>query len=85
MDTIPLRPKRTIYEKHLSCPTCKDEGLPARVLSVDAATNLATVRMEGGEREVALDLLDDVQVGDFILVHIGTAIARLNPADVIET
>ncbi len=81
---VPLRPKTVPHEPHFSCPTCKDEGLPARVLMIDAATNTATVKMENGESDVALDLLDDVRVNDFILVHIGTAIAKLNPADIVE-
>ncbi|MDQ3815334.1 MAG: HypC/HybG/HupF family hydrogenase formation chaperone [Armatimonadota bacterium] len=72
-------------EPHFDCPTCRDEGLPARVLVVDEAANLATVQMDGGEREVALDLLDGVRVGDYVLVHLAMAIAKLNPADVSET
>ncbi len=81
---IPLVPKRTPHEPHFSCPTCKDEGLPARVLEIDTAANLATVKLDEGERQVALDLVDDVGVGDFILVHLDTAIAKLNPQDVVE-
>lgn len=81
---IPLRPKSNIDEPHFSCPTCRDEGLPARVLTVDETTNIATVRMDEGESEVALDLLDDVRVGDFVLVHLATAIAKLDAADVVE-
>jgi len=83
-DFIPIRPKQPIHEPHFSCPTCKDEGLPGRVLAIDTASNIATVKMENGENEVALDLLDDVRVGEFLLVHIGTAIAKLNPEDVVE-
>ena len=70
-------------DAHFSCPTCRDEGLPARVLTIDDF-NLAMVKTEEGEREVALDLLDDVQIGDFVLVHGATAIAKLNADDVVE-
>jgi len=71
-------------ESHLNCPLCSDEGLPARVIAVDETSNLATVRLENSEREVALDLLDNVQSGDFVLVHLDMAIAKLNPADVMK-
>ena len=71
-------------ESHLNCPLCSDEGLPARVISVDETSNLATVHLDSGEREVALDLLDGVQTGDFVLVHLDMAIAKLNPADVVN-
>ncbi len=80
----PFHAKQDVDEPHFSCPMCRDEGLPARVLTVDEATNLAIVQLDGGQREVALDLLDDVRVGDFILVHLETAIAKLNPADVMH-
>ncbi len=81
---IPLRPTRTVVEPHMDCPVCKDEALPARVLTLDAEASLATVLTACGEREVALDLVDDVHAGDYLLVHLGTAIAKLNPEDVAE-
>ena len=68
---------------HFSCPACKDEGLPARIVALDTALNMARVQTNDGEREVALDLLDDAQVGDFVLVHLDTAIAKLKAEDII--
>jgi hydrogenase expression/formation protein HypC len=68
----------------LSCPTCKDEGVPVRVVSVDVASKVAVAWLNGEETELAIDLLDDVRVGDVILIHLDMAIAKLNPADVIE-
>ena len=84
MSPFAAREPRTPNEQRFSCPACKDEGSPARVLRIDAAAHSALVQMSGGEQEVALDLLDGVRVGDFILVHLDTAIARLNPEDVVE-
>lgn len=71
-------------EPHFDCPTCRDEGLPGRVLTIDAASNTALVRLETGDQEVALDLIDEVGVGAYVLVHLATAIAVLTPADVVE-
>ncbi len=79
---VPLHSQDS-HDFHFSCPACKDEGVPARVVAIDAH-NRAVAHMEGGEREVSLDLLDDVQVGDFVLVHLDTAIAKLKAEDVIE-
>ena len=79
---VPLRPADST-EPHLSCPACKDEGIPARIIAMDESTRMATVQMHNSESEVALDLLDDVQVGDFVLVHLDIAIAKLAAADVI--
>ncbi|MCA1554968.1 MAG: HypC/HybG/HupF family hydrogenase formation chaperone [Chloroflexi bacterium] len=44
---------------------------------------MAVTQLDGDEREVSLDLLDDVQVGDFVLVHLDTAIAKLNAEDIV--
>ena len=75
-------PKTRVDSFCQSCPLCSDEGLPGRVLTIE--NNTAIVKTASGEQEVALDLVDDVKVGDFVLVHLDTAIAKLNPADVVE-
>ena len=58
------------------CAVCADEGTPGHVLEVRLG-NMALVEMPGGTQEVAVDLIDDVKVGDQVLVHAGLAIARL--------
>lgn len=62
------------------CATCADEGIEGRVLSL-ADGDLAEVEMEGHVREVAVELLDRVAVGDRVLVHAGVAIAWLGAAN----
>ena len=84
MNAIPLRPKSAVPERHFSCPTCRDEGLPARVLWVNESEKRAVVRTELGEREILLDLVDGVTTGDHVLVHLDMAIAKLAPEDVME-
>ncbi|HEX8855816.1 MAG TPA: HypC/HybG/HupF family hydrogenase formation chaperone [Thermoleophilaceae bacterium] len=60
------------------CITCGDEGIPARVVEVDEAQELAVCAGEDGSRStVETALVGAVQVGDSLLVHAGTAIARL--------
>jgi hydrogenase expression/formation protein HypC len=39
----------------------------------------------GVELEVALDLVDDVSVGDYVIVHAGFAIKKLDEASAMET
>ena len=36
-------------------------------------------------REVGLALLPDVEVGDYVIVHAGYAIQRLDPEEALET
>jgi hydrogenase assembly chaperone HypC/HupF len=60
------------------CITCGDEALPLRVVKIDEARDLALCEAEGGEREsVEIALVSPVIPGDTLLVHAGTAIAKL--------
>jgi len=67
------------------CVTCSDEGVPMRVESFDAALGLACCVDGAGERrsEVMTALLPGVRAGDTLLVHAGTALARLTQGEVI--
>lgn len=58
------------------CAICADEGVPAQVLSLQPF-EMALVAMNGRQQEVALDLVDNVQIGDWLLIHVGVAIAKL--------
>jgi hydrogenase maturation factor len=65
------------------CITCADEGVEMRVVAVDDARGLALCAAPGGEREsVEIALVDAVAPGDALLVHAGTALARLDPTEV---
>lgn len=58
------------------CTTCADELRAVVVDAIHDVGQLATV-IDGGEtRQVALELLDDVRVGDVLLVHGGVALQR---------
>jgi hydrogenase expression/formation protein HypC len=50
-------------------------GLSAKVLSVDKGT--AVIDASGARREVSADLLSDLEVGDYVMVHAGVAIAKI--------
>jgi len=70
-----------------ACITCSDEAVPMTVLEVDRASALAVclgARRSSGERgervSVEVALLEPVAVGELLLVHAGTAIARASIA-----
>ena len=56
---------------------------PMRVLATDGSRG--RVDTLGVELEVALDLVEDVQPGDYVIVHAGYAIARVSAAEAQET
>jgi hydrogenase expression/formation protein HypC len=59
-------------------------GIPGKILSI-APTGLAEVDFSGVRREVSLMLCPEVEVGDYVLVHVGFAIQRLAPDEALET
>ena len=51
-------------------------GVPMQVKSID--DNLAVCEIDGVQREASLLMLDDVQIGDFVLIHAGFAIEKID-------
>jgi hydrogenase maturation factor len=64
------------------CITCADEGLAMRVVAVDEDRGLALCAApDGGRSSVEIALVGPVAPGDALLVHAGTALTRLDPAE----
>ena len=59
-------------------------GIPGKIVSI-AATGLAEVDFSGVRRAVSLLLCPEAQVGDYVLVHVGFAIQRLEPEEALAT
>jgi hydrogenase expression/formation protein HypC len=57
-------------------------GVPARVIRVDGSE--ALVAIGNVEYNVSLMLCDDILEGDFILMHAGFAISRIEPLEAEE-
>ena len=58
-------------------------AIPAKITKID--NSMATIDMEGTEREVSLLLLEDAQVGDYVIVHAGFAIHKIDEAEARES
>lgn len=58
-------------------------GVPMRLTSVEGREGKA--ELEGVSRRVALDLVPDARLGDFVIVHAGYAIQVLDEASARET
>ena len=57
-------------------------GLPAKVVNVKNGT--AIVDAFGARREVSAELLDELDPGDYVMVHAGIAIAKITSDDTAE-
>ena len=58
-------------------------AVPATVLSIDGQKG--TVELSGVRYQANLTLLEDVRVGDIVLLHAGFAIQKLDPEAAAET
>lgn len=54
-------------------------GLSAKIVSVKNGT--ALVDASGARREVSVELLNDLEPGDYVMVHAGIAIAKITSDD----
>lgn len=58
-------------------------GLPAKVVTLK--NGMAVVDASGAKREVSAELLDELEPGDYVMVHAGIAIAKITEEDESET
>ena len=59
-------------------------AVPARITEL-LPGGLAKTEVGGIVKEVNLSLVDDVAVGDFVIVHVGFALAKLEPEEAEAT
>ncbi len=59
-------------------------GIPAKVIQIEES-NIGKVEYLGTKIKTNLTLLEDVQVGDWVIVHAGFAISKLNEEEAKET
>lgn len=58
-------------------------AIPMKLIERDEIQG--TVEVDGVRREVSLILLDDARVGEYLLIHAGYAIGRVDEAEAMET
>ncbi len=58
-------------------------GVPGKIISIEG--DLAEVDFSGIRRKVSLLICPDVREGDYVLVHVGFAIQRLDEEEALET
>ncbi len=62
-------------------------AVPGRVLSIEERdqTPMAEVDFGGVRKDVCLQYIPDIEVGEYVMVHVGFAIQRMDEASAIET
>ena len=59
-------------------------AIPVRVNAI-LPGEMARVTLSGVSMEISIALIERVEVGDYVIVHVGYALARINPEEAERT
>lgn len=61
-------------------------SIPSKITKIDKENNIATVDTMGVSRNASLELIDqDVVIGDYVLIHIGFAMNKIDEKEALES
>jgi len=60
-------------------------AIPAQIVAIDDSTQAATVALGDVTKIVSLALIDDVAVGDYVLLHVGYALSKISAEEAERT
>jgi hydrogenase expression/formation protein HypC len=61
-------------------------SIPAEVVALNNdGSDMATVNVSGVKKQISLALVEDVAVGDFVIVHVGYALQKLDIGEAEKT
>jgi hydrogenase expression/formation protein HypC len=58
-------------------------AIPSKITRIE--NNMATIDVDGVQREASLLLLEDAKIGDYVIVHAGFAIQKIDEQAAMET
>ena len=58
-------------------------AIPSKIILIEGG--MATIDVDGVQRQASLMLLDDAIIGDYVIVHAGFAIQKLDEAAALES
>ncbi|HEY1461357.1 MAG TPA: HypC/HybG/HupF family hydrogenase formation chaperone [Casimicrobiaceae bacterium] len=59
-------------------------AIPVRVVA-KPNINTALIDLDGVQKEISLELVDGVEVGDYVILHVGYALTRLDASQAERT
>jgi hydrogenase expression/formation protein HypC len=62
-------------------------AIPGKVLEIDTSVQptMGKVSFGGIKKEVCLEFVPDVKVGEYVIVHVGFAISKMDEEEAMET
>ena len=58
-------------------------AIPSKIVKIE--NNVATIDVDGVQREASLMLVENPRIGDYVIVHAGFAINKINEEDALES
>lgn len=58
-------------------------ALPGKIIQIEGKTSI--VEILGVKREVSMELIKDYEVGEYVLIHAGCAIQKIDEEEAIKT
>jgi hydrogenase expression/formation protein HypC len=58
-------------------------AIPAKIVEIE--NDIATIDVEGARRQASLLLIEDPSLGDYVMVHAGFAIHKIDEAEALES
>ena len=58
-------------------------AIPSKIINIE--NNVATIDVDGVRREASLFLLENPKVGEYVIVHAGFAINKINEEDALAS
>ena len=58
-------------------------AIPSKIVKIE--NNVATIDVDGVRREASMLLLEDPKVGEYVIVHAGFAINKINEEHALES
>jgi hydrogenase expression/formation protein HypC len=62
-------------------------AIPGKLLDIEQQSSplMGTVSFGGVRKKVCLELVPDIRPGDYVIVHVGFALSRLDEQEAMET
>ncbi|WP_027525697.1 HypC/HybG/HupF family hydrogenase formation chaperone [Bradyrhizobium sp. Ec3.3] len=59
-------------------------AIPAEVKKL-LTENMAVVSIDGVSKEISVALIEDIAIGDYVIIHVGYALAKIDPQEARRT
>ncbi|MCP3476029.1 HypC/HybG/HupF family hydrogenase formation chaperone [Bradyrhizobium sp. CCGUVB1N3] len=59
-------------------------AIPAEVMKL-LTEDMAVVSIDGVSKEISVALVEDIAIGDYVIIHVGYALAKIDPQEARRT